>query len=1129
MRHLILLTAALFTVSAASGQPDLNPGRGQFRHIDILDFSRGLTYIPEGERVQVEEWLADHVDVNESDLGVKAYDPTVKIFRYEYDMTAPTAQDYPIAANESAYLHFSEETVIQFRDLGGHNVGDPITIPGNPEGDPLSAASRVRRYMWDTERYACYVADSGFQTWQTNRILTDLGNDYEGVFLDEHNPGFRSGLYQEQNSIVSGGAVREFGGLRPSDPNLPGKNYNALDAAYSAETVAWLTALHHSLETAGKFILINPAQYWWIDLSEAEYTAAGGVTLESVHVPFDWSADGYQGFAEQVARAVANGVLVDLFGRWCVTGAPGYTAGNYASNTDRYRMWRLASYYFLRGEPDAPGIVYFDPTFCNDNDTFAEYAAEWAPAYETDIGDPEGDGYVIYQGSAACASHKVFAREYTFGMVLVRPQDSWACTEYGDATAVTIPLTRPMRILAADGTLGEPLSSVQLRNAEAVVLLEQSNSKYSSKSGETGLNYEGTPYCSVGFDYDYNPDADRNLEDLMVTIGSGSPLGLSSFHQATGLSISRVPEFDNRTAWAFPDPPTRPQVGLGGVSVADMDNDGDLDMFCASGTSSTPHLYRNEGDGTYEDVTVSYGLSISATNSWSGTWADYDRDGWVDLLITRGGGPGIPPESMTGQPACLLRNRLDPVLGTGAFEDVTAAVGLSAGGANVAASISACWGDIDNTDNDNRLDLYLAEYRLDPAGVQGRLFVQQSNGTFLDQTASRLPTSLMCGQAAVQFADLDLDEDLDLVVGSRLADTGAQVFWNDGAGNFTNPLAPPLTLPSVGGVSGMKIWDQDLDGRPDLLLTTRDSQQTPHFFHNLPTEQGVVLVDETGHVGLDEGHACGGLTVLDWNRDGDKDVFLGRPVSTGQVFYRAERLNGTNLPAENTVCVRLSSPQGVNNRAGIGARVSVQVDGVWHHQWVDGGSGRGGQDDLALTFAVPSATVTYPMRVLWPNGWTQTIAAEVVHYDLDNPPILQDPYGDDPQVLVDDTNPTVVNSTVKGSTSFVVDVNGSTSYYWVFSWETEYRSDWSLDAVTVYSSPCVPTTTTYTATTIGVSPSHSRQASGRYRHELKVRVNCAAPCTIPFTVSSTHRLSPTVITSTSTQKTLKIMFCPSQG
>ncbi len=459
--------------STQTPPPDLSPGRGRFRHIDILSFTRGLNYnVPPGERQLVEQWLADHVDVNEGDPGIKTYDPDVEIFRYDLDLTAMLPAGEPLPDDEEAYLHFAEETIIQRLDLAGNPVGEPITIPGSPPGEPLDPASRIRVHMWDSDRYVFNPADPGFRTWQGDRLLARMGNEYDGVFLDEHSPGFKYGLYLRQNRILSGGAVRELGGLRPGDPNLPGKSYNQLDADYSALVADWLAYLRDRLQGAGKFVLINPAQYYWIDLSENEYTAAGGVTLEFVHVPFDWSAASYGRFAERVRRAVADGVRVDLFGRWCTTGPASYTPGNYASSADRYRMWRLASYYYVRGDPYAPGIAYFDPSFCNENSSLEDYLAEWLPAYEYDIGDPVDDGYVLQEGQAACSgAYRIYARNYTFALVLVRPQDDWDCHEWGDASAAEVVLDHPLRMLRADGTLSEPVSSVLVRNAEAVILV----------------------------------------------------------------------------------------------------------------------------------------------------------------------------------------------------------------------------------------------------------------------------------------------------------------------------------------------------------------------------------------------------------------------------------------------------------------------------------------------------------------------------------------------------------------------------------------------------------------------------------------------------------------------------------
>ena len=180
---------------------------------------------------------------------------------------------------------------------------------------------------------------------------------------------------------------------------------------------------------------------------------------------------------------VENGVMVDLMGRWCYTGPGAYTPGLYPSKEDRYRMWRLAAYYYVRGEPGSPGTAYFNPSFCNNNDSLEDYISEWAMAYETDIGDPLNEGRVIQEGQAGCgATYRIYARDYTFAKVLVRPQDSASCTDYGDGTAVESVLDEPMRILMADGSRTAPVSSVYLRNSEAVILMNDEQTPTEKRS-----------------------------------------------------------------------------------------------------------------------------------------------------------------------------------------------------------------------------------------------------------------------------------------------------------------------------------------------------------------------------------------------------------------------------------------------------------------------------------------------------------------------------------------------------------------------------------------------------------------------------------------------------------------------
>jgi hypothetical protein len=148
-------------------------------------------------------------------------------------------------------------------------------------------------------------------------------------------------------------------------------------------------------------------------------------------------------------------------------------------------MWKLANYYMLKEPTGSPGTVYFDPNFCFDflsQSSIPQYQ-EWKPAYEADVGQPISSPQLIAQGPAAdChdvsgnpvpVTYGIFSRDYTNAQILFRPNDDrHNCTDYTDATGVTITLSQPMRILRADGTLSGLITEVKIRNAEAVVLMQ---------------------------------------------------------------------------------------------------------------------------------------------------------------------------------------------------------------------------------------------------------------------------------------------------------------------------------------------------------------------------------------------------------------------------------------------------------------------------------------------------------------------------------------------------------------------------------------------------------------------------------------------------------------------------------
>lgn len=638
---------------------------------------------------------------------------------------------------------------------------------------------------------------------------------------------------------------------------------------------------------------------------------------------------------------------------------------------------------------------------------------------------------------------------------------------------------------------------------DGIHLLEPATVVFDNKSSDTGLNYTGMPYTAVGIDFDNAPGQPREFEDLFLVVGGAKP----NLYECNWIGLSGVPGFST-TGNAIPaDVP----VDLKGASYADYDNDGDLDLFAAGGWGGYAVLYRNEGNGSFSDQSGLLGSLDVRSKVYAGTWADYDGDGWVDLFLCRGNGPGGAAEEDV-----LLRNKL---WYNGMFYNDTTSSNMATGGANLTNSFAAVWADVTG---DGKLDLFVAEnypFSIPQLpSVHAKLFINDPNdlGRFTEESASRFIGSVdvMLQMTSVDMADVDLDGDVDLVAGYEGINQGAVVYLNDGSGFFYSQ--DNINLGEVNGTSSVRFMDQDLDGRPDLLLTSKDAATPPKFFRNLSSQSfGVNFVDVSNHAfPVDQGFRAEGMLSLDWNRDGDQDLYLGRQSSTNKFYYRTTQTDGTDFPATNVVSVSLSSPLGVNNTAAIGAKVEVTTGGKVLSKWVDGGSGRGGQDDIVLTFPVDQASGTVPVTVTWPNGWVQY--AEVpIHVP-----------GNTPYTLVDDTNPSIIPGSTTATTEFDP---ASQTMTFVFTWQTEFGFIPTLDKVTfdLTSVPvqCRPSETVITPSTYGAEVSTIRLNTGAYRHTMRwTGWDCVPNCSIPYSVSSGHRPD---ITSTSAQRLLKFKYCPS--
>jgi enediyne biosynthesis protein E4 len=255
-----------------------------------------------------------------------------------------------------------------------------------------------------------------------------------------------------------------------------------------------------------------------------------------------------------------------------------------------------------------------------------------------------------------------------------------------------------------------------------------------------------------------------------------------------------------------------------GLAVGDFDNDGREDIYFLNEHGKNA-LYRNRGDGTFEDVTTRAGVALGDRVSVGATFADYDNDGYADLFVTSTRGGNV-----------LFHNR-----GNGTFEDVTAKAGLT----HVGHSQTPVFFDYDN---DGYLDLLVTNtarwttdvFDFTGGNYEGKeslgslmtspveyniLYHNNGNGTFTDVTAS---SGLRGRGWAGDVAVFDYDDDgyLDVFVPSMFG--RGQLYRNSGHGMFTDVTAETLGRTPHGAI-GAKVFDYDGDGRLDLFVVDMHS------------------------------------------------------------------------------------------------------------------------------------------------------------------------------------------------------------------------------------------------------------------------------------------------------------------
>ncbi len=265
-----------------------------------------------------------------------------------------------------------------------------------------------------------------------------------------------------------------------------------------------------------------------------------------------------------------------------------------------------------------------------------------------------------------------------------------------------------------------------------------------------------------------------------------------------------------------------------GVAAGDIDNDGDVDLYVTG--FGRNQMFRNNGDGTFSDVSAASGTDDPASWGVSAAFVDFDRDGWLDLFVGNYlryslathidcvGVAGLPdycrPSAYRPQPSRLYRNK-----GNGTFVDVTIASGVAR---QFGPALGVSTADFNG---DGWIDIFVANDE-----QENQLWINQRDGTFTN-------TALVAGAAlgasgerkanmGVDAGDFDADGDEDLFI-TELIGQGSTLYVNDGTGMFEEQSARAgirqASLPYTG--FGTAWLDVDNDGWLDILAVNGDVNQ----------------------------------------------------------------------------------------------------------------------------------------------------------------------------------------------------------------------------------------------------------------------------------------------------------------
>ena len=426
-----------------------------------------------------------------------------------------------------------------------------------------------------------------------------------------------------------------------------------------------------------------------------------------------------------------------------------------------------------------------------------------------------------------------------------------------------------------------------------------------------------------------------------------------------------------------------------GVAVGDYDNNGYLDLYV---TAFGPNiLYRNNGDGTFTDVTSAAGVA-GGPAEWSTStgFLDFDRDGHLDLYVVN-----YLDYRLTDNPYCGLRkpghrmychptmfdgmaDRLFRNNGNGTFTDVSAKAGI-ANPAGKGLGVTFC-----DFDRDGKTDIYIANDT-----VRNFLYRNNGDGTFRDVAygagvgfdSNGKPQAGM----GVDCADFDgngfpdifvtnFSEELNTLYGNLGNGVFEDVSTKAGLGSGYLPLGFGTVLFDFDNDADLDIYVTNghvIDNiklyQPALSYAQRDLlyENVGGRFRDVSSQSGAALqVERVGR----------GLAVGDFDNDGNLDVVianLGRPP----VLLRNQGVSG-----DNWILIRAKGRK--SNSFGLGAKVEVETSEKKQVKEINNVASYLSSNDIRLHFGLGKAKTIQRLEVLWPSGMRQVLKDVAVNQIL---------------------------------------------------------------------------------------------------------------------------------------------------